>query len=144
LGRPQQSCIPCHNNPEMFELYYKIDSLQTDIVLCFPRFVQATECLDNSPHSRTWHRTVCSIQNLPALQRKLNFHEWSVQFCHQIIWYVEISDYEKHVDLNQASNLAAATAATGRRCPACWPLCPRNILKSTANSGLPSTTEYSI
>jgi hypothetical protein len=41
----------------------------------------------------------------------------------------------------QASNLAAATAATGRRCPACWPLYPRNILKSTASSGLPSTTE---
>ena len=42
--------------------------------------------------------------------------------------------------LTQASNLAAAT---GRRCPACWPLCPRNILKSTASSGLPSTPDYS-
>ena len=40
----------------------------------------------------------------------------------------------------QASNLAAAT---GRRCPACWPLCPQNILKSTASSGLPSTPDYS-
>ena len=36
---------------------------------------------------------------------------------------------------NQASNLAAAT---GRRCPACWPLCPRNILKSTASSAWPA------
>ena len=44
------------------------------------------------------------------------------------------------INTSQASNLAAAT---GRRCPACWPLCPRNILKSTASSGLPSTTEYS-
>jgi hypothetical protein len=40
--------------------------------------------------------------------------------------------------------ICLAMAATGRRCLTCWPLCPRNILKSTASSGLPSTTEYSI
>jgi ferredoxin len=42
--------------------------------------------------------------------------------------------------LLQALNLAVA--CTGRRCPACWPVCPQNMLKSSPSSGLPSTPDY--
>ena len=37
----------------------------------------------------------------------------------------------------QRSNLAAASAATYRRCPTFWPQYPEKMQKSTATSGLP-------
>ena len=44
----------------------------------------------------------------------------------------------------QHSNLAAASAATGCRYPACWPQCPQKMQKSTATSGLPSIAVFSM